>query len=84
ALVTLPHHWEYAGKGLPASITDAGVAALMAHAGLEGAIYNVRINLGSIHDKPWVNETRSRLASMLEEANTVATEVRTRVQQGIE
>ncbi len=36
--------------GNPASVTDAGVAALMACAGVEGAVYNVRINLPAIND----------------------------------
>ncbi len=40
-------------KGNPASVTDAGVAALMAYSGLMGAIMNVRINLGSITDKAY-------------------------------
>jgi len=42
---------EVASKGNPAAITDLGVANLQAMAGLTGACYNVRINLGLISDK---------------------------------
>ncbi len=37
-----------AEKGNPASISDAGVAALAAQAGFEGALLNVKINLGEV------------------------------------
>jgi len=40
-----------AQKGNANSASDAGVAALMAKAGVEGAILNVLINLGSIKDQ---------------------------------
>jgi glutamate formiminotransferase/formiminotetrahydrofolate cyclodeaminase len=42
---------EMAEKGLRASMSDVGVGALMAHAGLHGALLNVRINLPNIEDK---------------------------------
>jgi glutamate formiminotransferase/formiminotetrahydrofolate cyclodeaminase len=40
-----------AQKGNANSASDAGVAALMAKAGVEGAVLNVLINLGSIKDQ---------------------------------
>ncbi|HAD82695.1 MAG: glutamate formimidoyltransferase [Candidatus Edwardsbacteria bacterium RIFOXYD12_FULL_50_11] len=40
-----------AQKGNANSASDAGVAALMARAGVEGAVLNVLINLGSIKDQ---------------------------------
>ena len=42
-----------ADMGLEASISDVGVGALMANAGMHGAILNVRINLPSITDKKY-------------------------------
>ncbi|MFW6121156.1 MAG: cyclodeaminase/cyclohydrolase family protein [Petrotogales bacterium] len=43
-----------AEKGNKNSITDAVVSALMAQAGVESAILNVKINLGSIKDNEFV------------------------------
>ena len=45
-----------AEKGNKNSITDAAVAALVAHAGLQGALLNVRINLSSIKDGEFVSK----------------------------
>ncbi|MCD6414054.1 MAG: cyclodeaminase/cyclohydrolase family protein [Candidatus Diapherotrites archaeon] len=45
-----------AEKGNKNAITDAGVAALAAKAGLEGAILNARINLASIKDADYLNK----------------------------
>ncbi len=45
-----------AKKGNKNSITDAAVAALVAHAGLQGALLNVRINLSSIKDGEFVSK----------------------------
>ena len=61
--------------GMKSSITDAGVGGLMALAGLKGAIYNVRINLGEIDDSEWVGDLRTRLSSMLEQGERLAGEV---------
>jgi len=45
---------EIAEKGNKNSITDVGVAAIMAKAGLESAILNVKINLKSINDENFI------------------------------
>jgi len=37
--------------GNPNALSDAGVAALMAHSGVMGALFNVAINLGGIKDQ---------------------------------
>ncbi len=42
---------KMAVMGLEASISDVGVGALMANAGMHGAILNVKINLPNITDK---------------------------------
>jgi len=47
---------ETAGKGNPMAITDLGVANLQAYAGITGACYNVRINLGTIKDRKLVED----------------------------
>jgi glutamate formiminotransferase/formiminotetrahydrofolate cyclodeaminase len=60
-----------AEKGNPASVTDAGVGALMGRAGVLGAVYNVQINLGSIQDEAWVTAQRDQLAALIDEANAL-------------
>ncbi len=65
-----------AEKGLPASVTDAGVGALLARAGVLGAIYNVRINLPSITDAAWVSQQRSQLEALQTEAEALEAETR--------
>jgi formiminotetrahydrofolate cyclodeaminase len=44
-----------AEQGNQNSITDAAVSALMAHAGVQGASLNVKINLSSIKDESFVD-----------------------------
>lgn len=41
--------------------SDAAVSGLMAYAGLNGALYNVRINLPSIKDKQFVDHGRAKV-----------------------
>lgn len=59
------------GKSNTNCISDLGVAALMAHAGLEGAVMNVKINLPSIKDVVFVEETRAVLGEMLEKGSSI-------------
>jgi formiminotetrahydrofolate cyclodeaminase len=40
-----------AEKGNSNAVTDAGVAALLAHAAAKGASYNVRVNVQALDDK---------------------------------
>ncbi len=49
-----------AESGLPASVSDAGVAALAAHAAVRGAFLNVRINLPDVEDRAWADATLAR------------------------
>ncbi|MGE5141233.1 MAG: cyclodeaminase/cyclohydrolase family protein [Rudaea sp.] len=50
-----------AAKGNKNAASDAGSAALLADAGLRGALLNVEINLGLIKDEQYVQEMRVRL-----------------------
>lgn len=56
-----------AKKGNPNALSDAGVAAQMAYAGLESAIMNVKINLGSIKDTAYVEGAKEKCAAILSE-----------------
>ncbi|MCB9831755.1 MAG: glutamate formimidoyltransferase [Planctomycetes bacterium] len=62
--------------GLSSAISDAGVGALMARSGLIGAVYNVRINLGSITDEAWVAERRTSLADLVARGEALERETR--------
>jgi len=53
-----------AEKGNINSITDAAVSALMAKAGVESAILNVKINLGSIKDEAFVKKISSEIDNL--------------------
>lgn len=55
-----------AEKGNVNAVSDAGVAALMAEAGLRSAALNVLINLGAIRDEDFVERERARLDALLE------------------
>ncbi len=52
-----------AGNGNPNAVSDAGVAALLASAALEGAGLNVQINLGSIKDEAYRAAQEEHLAA---------------------
>ena len=54
-----------AEHGNPSSITDAAVAALMANAGIKGAVLNVQINLSNIKDEAFVKELEKDLEHYL-------------------
>ena len=59
--------------------SDVGSGALMAYAGAKAAAYNVRINLKSIEDKQYCEDTNSKLTELLTECenlnNTVSEKV---------
>ncbi|HOX12629.1 MAG TPA: glutamate formimidoyltransferase [Spirochaetales bacterium] len=57
--------------GNRASVTDAGVGALLAAAGAEGAVLNVLINLGSIEDPEWAAKVRAEAEALAAEARAV-------------
>jgi len=50
-----------AGTGNPNVISDVGVAALLAHASVQGALLNVRINLQAIKDPSYRTHTAERV-----------------------
>ncbi|MCX7669213.1 MAG: cyclodeaminase/cyclohydrolase family protein [Anaerolineae bacterium] len=54
-----------AALGNPNAASDAAVAALLAHAGLQGAARNVRINLLQIGDDAFVQAAETRITRLL-------------------
>jgi glutamate formiminotransferase/formiminotetrahydrofolate cyclodeaminase len=68
-----------AEKGNRNSASDAGVAALVARAGVEGAALNVLINLGSIADDRFTGDCRRQVERMTAEATALSEAVQARV-----
>lgn len=66
-LKTLELQEVFARYGNVNAITDIGVGVLLAYSGLEGALLNVSINLGSIKDEDYRKEISDRVATILQE-----------------
>ncbi|MGB2907105.1 MAG: glutamate formimidoyltransferase [Candidatus Aminicenantaceae bacterium] len=67
---------EVALNGNKNSLSDAGVAALTAQAGAEGAYYNVLINLPDIQDQSFVREMETAATALRNEAINLGDEIR--------
>ena len=62
-------------------ITDAGVGALVALAGVKGAAYNARINLKSIKDPAFVERVGVEIAQLIDESRGLANLVEREVER---
>ncbi len=58
------------------AVTDGAVAAMMARTAVLSALYNVKINLGSIKDEAFVDEMREYVKRLEEEAIKEEREIR--------
>jgi len=65
----------FAHNGNINAITDVGVGALMAYAGVEGALFNVIINLKSLSDEAYVGDKKTECDNILAEANKLKEEI---------
>jgi glutamate formiminotransferase/formiminotetrahydrofolate cyclodeaminase len=70
-----------AGIGNQAVMSDAGVGALMAYAGVQGAIHNVRINLPHTKDADFVATMESTLDELLGDSRSVCEGIQERVRE---
>ncbi len=61
--------------GNPNALSDIGVGALMAAAGIRGAQLNVEINLGSIKDQAFNEKMRSECATLMAEVDAAEKQV---------
>jgi glutamate formiminotransferase / formiminotetrahydrofolate cyclodeaminase len=66
---------DVARQGNVNSASDAGVAAIMGRAGVEGAALNVLINLGTIKDQAFKAKCREEVEGLLAEAARLGDEV---------
>jgi len=67
--------------GNQAVMSDAGVGALMAYAGVQGAIHNVRINLPHTNDDEFIEAMRSTLGQLLGESKTICEAIQRQVEK---
>jgi len=67
-------------KGNENSITDAGVAGLMGISAIQGAGYNVKINLTSIGDKAFVDKLKKEADAIIRESEQIAARIKERVE----
>ena len=65
------------------AITDTGVAGLMANSAIKGAIWNVKINLSSMKDSGFVQETNFELEKLLESTRTLWSEIQKNVEDKV-
>jgi formiminotetrahydrofolate cyclodeaminase len=63
-----------------AVMSDAGVGALMAYAGVQGAIHNVRINLPNTKDDAFVTQMQSQLGRLLSESKEICDAIQKQVE----
>ena len=75
SLKALPLALQMAQKGNPASASDAGVAALAAVAGIQGARLNVRINCAGLQDKAPAQPLLQRADAIVAEALALEAQV---------
>jgi methenyltetrahydrofolate cyclohydrolase len=68
-------------KGNQNSLSDAGVAALMLQAGCEGAALNVKINLGSLSDTNFIDQTKSKTEHYRTSLHTITSGIFTTVEK---
>ncbi|MCK6545354.1 glutamate formimidoyltransferase [Myxococcota bacterium] len=69
--------------GLKSSVSDAGVGAALAMAGVEGGLLNVLINLGGLDDVAYVSSTRAACDAIRAEARALHAETLALVEQRI-
>jgi formiminotetrahydrofolate cyclodeaminase len=66
SLIVLELAVEMSEKGYESAISDIGVAALLADTAVKGAIYNVKINTGSLNDQELATKINEDVAELLD------------------
>ncbi len=74
---------EMALHGNPNTISDAGVAGLLAAASCRGAAYNVLINLPGLKDQEFAVEAKQRVDEILADVDRLDEEIRTHVNRAL-
>ncbi|EHL15215.1 hypothetical protein HMPREF9630_01804 [Peptoanaerobacter stomatis] len=66
-------------KGNQNAVTDGAVAAMQARTAVHGAFYNVKINLGSIKDEAFVQNTNSQMKEIEDKVDSIEKEILSKV-----
>ena len=72
-----------AEKGNTNAVTDAGVAALLAHAACKGAAYNVRVNVQALDDKSKGEGLAREAQKLMKEAGDLVAKVSETVERAL-
>ena len=72
---------QAADIGNEAVMSDAGVGALMARAGVQGAIHNVRINLPHTKDDEFITGMQRQLGALLNESKELCGSIQLQVER---
>jgi len=72
-----------AEKGNTNAVTDAGVAALLAHAACKGAAYNVRVNVLALDDKSKGESLAREAQKLVQEASDLVAKVSEAVERAL-
>ncbi len=72
-----------AEKGNTNAVTDAGVAALLAHAACKGAAYNVRVNVQALDDKSKGEGLAREAQKLVKEASDLVAKVSETVERAL-
>ena len=72
---------QAADIGNEAVMSDAGVGALMARAGVQGAIHNVRINLPHTKDEVFIDEVSRELGDLIDQSKTICDAIQEQVEK---
>lgn len=67
-----------------AVMSDAGVGALMARAGVQSAIHNVRINLPHTKDEAFIADMTKELGALLDESKTICEAIQVQVEKSFD
>lgn len=57
------------------ALSDLGVASQQAYAGLEGAIMNIKINMPSIQDEGFIDDTTLEITTLLEQGSRISKDI---------
>jgi formiminotetrahydrofolate cyclodeaminase len=72
-----------AERGNSNAVTDAGVAALLAHAAVTGAAYNVRVNVQALEDRSKGQTLLTRARQLQMQATELADQTKAFVERAL-